>query len=106
MLAGSVSPWLQLAAEIALTHHERWDGEGYAGMAGEQIPLSGRIVALADVYDALIHIRPYKSAWPSDLAIEEVRSLSGSHFDPRVVGAFMEMVRNGEVESVGLAMAA
>ncbi|HLJ57316.1 MAG TPA: HD domain-containing phosphohydrolase [Chthonomonadaceae bacterium] len=106
ILAGSVSPWLQLAAEIALTHHERWDGEGYAGLAGDNIPLSGRIVALADVYDALTHLRPYKPAWPADRAIAEVRSLSGSHFDPRIVSAFMEIAASGEVEPAGLAMAA
>jgi putative two-component system response regulator len=97
ILSGSVSPWLQLAAEIALTHHERWDGQGYAGMVGEEIPLSGRIVALADVFDALVHVRPYKPAWPLDQAIAEICRLDGTHFDPRVVRAFMAMAESGEI---------
>jgi hypothetical protein len=72
-----------------MSHHERWDGEGYPGrMAGEVIPLVGRIVALADVFDALTHSRPYKAAQPVQLAAAEIRALSGSHFDPRIVDAF------------------
>ena len=81
---------LQLAREIALTHHERWDGSGYLhGLAGEDIPLAGRIVAVADVFDALTHDRPYKDAWPLDLAVEEIARLAGHNFDPRVVDAFL-----------------
>jgi putative two-component system response regulator len=91
LLAGSSSPWLQLAAEIALTHHERWDGTGYpAGLAGTDIALTGRIVAVADVFDALTHVRPYKPAWPVDEALAEIERQSGRQFDPCVVAAFRE----------------
>ena len=85
---------LSLAEEIALTHHERWDGAGYPrGLAGEQIPLAGRIVAVADVFDALTHARPYKSAWTVDEAVEEILRGSGSQFDPGVVDALAELHR-------------
>lgn len=89
LLAGSLSRTLRLAQRIALTHHERWDGGGYAGIVGENIPLSGRIVAVADVYDALIHRRPYKEAWDRDRAVAEIKAQSGSQFDPAVVDAFL-----------------
>ncbi len=93
ILAGSRSELLQVAEEIAVSHHERWDGTGYPhGLAGEDIPLSGRIVAVADVFDALTNSRPYKSAWPVWEAIEEIRALSGKHFDPAVVEAFLAVV--------------
>jgi putative two-component system response regulator len=89
MLAHSRSPLLQVAEHIALTHHEWWDGTGYpAGLRGDDIPLPGRIVAIADVFDALTHDRPYKRAKPLEMAIDEIRSLSGRQFDPRVVEAF------------------
>jgi len=92
ILAGSGSDVLQLAERIALSHHEWWDGSGYpAGLAGEQIPLCARIVALADVYDALTHTRPYKEAWPIDRSVAEIRALSGRQFDPRVVAAFEQL---------------
>jgi putative nucleotidyltransferase with HDIG domain len=90
MLSGSDSPLVQLAEEIALSHHERWDGTGYPkGLAGEAIPLSGRITAVADVYDALISERPYKHAWSKQNAIAEIVRLSGTSFDPAVVQAFL-----------------
>src|ERR1700677_2092081 len=90
VLSGSSSPVLQMATIIAATHHERWDGTGYpAGLAGEAIPLVGRVVAVADVYDALTHDRPYKSAWPPEQAIAEIRRAAGSQFDPRVAAAFL-----------------
>lgn len=89
ILSGSTSDVLQLASEIALTHHEWWDGSGYpAGLQGEAIPLSGRIVALADVYDALTHVRPYKRAWTVEQAVAEIHTLSGRQFDPQVVKSF------------------
>jgi putative two-component system response regulator len=89
MLANSRSPLLQVAERIALTHHEWWDGSGYlSGMRGDEIPLPGRIVAIADVFDALTHDRPYKRAMPLELALDEIRSLRGRQFDPRVVEAF------------------
>ena len=92
LLSGSSSPVLQMAAVIAESHHERWDGTGYPnGLAGEAIPLVGRIVAVADVFDALTHIRPYKSAWSVEDAIAEIRRTAGSHLDPRVVTAFLAM---------------
>jgi putative two-component system response regulator len=72
-----------------LTHHERWDGTGYPGrIAGEEIPLAGRIVAVADVFDALTHERPYKGAWPIERAVGEVVGQRGRQFDPQVVDAF------------------
>jgi len=87
-------PWiryLRLALNIALTHHERFDGSGYpAGLAGEQIPLCGRIVALADVYDALTSKRIYKPAFTHDVARSLILDESGKHFDPDVVEAFLQ----------------
>ncbi len=89
MLSGSQAPVLQLAEEIALTHHERWDGAGYPnGLDGDRIPIAGRVVAVADVFDALTHDRPYKRAWPLDAAIEEIISQRGRAFDAVVVDAF------------------
>lgn len=89
LLAGTDVPLLELAAEIALTHHERWDGLGYPrGLAGEAIPLSGRIVAVADTYDALTSARPYTRAWSRDEALAEIEASAGLQFDPQVVAAF------------------
>jgi putative two-component system response regulator len=89
ILSGSTSGVLCLGEEIALRHHERWDGSGYpAGLKGDAIPLSGRIVALADVFDALTHARPYKQAWPIDEAVAEICRLEVRQFDPAVVDAF------------------
>lgn len=82
--------FLQMARDIALTHHERWDGTGYpAGLVGEAIPLAGRIMALADVYDALTSKRVYKGAYPHETARSMIVAESGTHFDPRVVEAFL-----------------
>jgi putative two-component system response regulator len=92
VLGRSRSRLLQLSEEIARTHHERWDGSGYpAGLKGETIPLSGRIVAVADVFDAIIHKRPYKDASPPEQALAEITNLSGVHFDPQVVEAFTSL---------------
>jgi putative two-component system response regulator len=89
ILSGSGSRVLRLSADISLTHHERWDGSGYpAGLAGKEIPLCGRITAVADVFDALMHRRPYKEAWSLDAALAEIRDGSGRHFDPAVVDVF------------------
>jgi putative two-component system response regulator len=89
ILASARAPALRLAAEIARTHHERWDGTGYlAGLAGEEIPLAGRITALADVFDVLTHERPYKPSWDRDRALGEINNQAGRQFDPRVVEAF------------------
>jgi putative two-component system response regulator len=92
ILASAHAPVLRLAAEIARTHHERWDGSGYLlGLAGEAIPLAGRITAVADVFDALTHRRPYKPAWDTDDAVQEIRNQSGRQFDPDVVAAFLTL---------------
>lgn len=92
ILSGSHSPLLRLAEEIALTHHERWDGRGYPrGLSGEEIPLEGRIVAVADVFDALSHERPYKEAWPVEDAVTEILSQAGRQFDPGLVDAFSRL---------------
>jgi putative two-component system response regulator len=89
ILQGHDSELLRAAHEIALYHHERWDGAGYPhGLAGEAIPLYARIAAVADVFDALTMVRPYKWAWSTDDARREVVRLSGTHFDPAVVAAF------------------
>jgi putative two-component system response regulator len=89
ILSGSRSPLLSMAEEIAWSHHERWDGRGYGGLVGGEIPLYGRITAVADVFDALTHKRPYKEPWPLDEAIAEIHRQRGEQFDPRVVDAFM-----------------
>ena len=90
LLSGSNSETLQLAEVIALTHHEKWDGSGYPkGLRGEDIPIEGRIVAIADVFDALTSERPYKKAWTAEEAIAEIKRTGGSHFDPAVVEAFL-----------------
>ena len=90
MLEGSEIPLLQMSAEIARCHHERWDGQGYpAGLAGTDIPESARIVAIVDVYDAMVHERVYKPAIPEDEVLETLRAESGKHFDPRMVEVFL-----------------
>lgn len=109
ILQGSDVPVLQLAAEVALAHHEKFDGSGYpAGLKGEAIPQSGRIVALADFFDAVTMDRVYRPAFPDDKAFEMVREGEGTHFDPKVVEAFFsvadEIVKtrdqiNREIES-------
>lgn len=93
ILGGGQSPLLQLAEVVALTHHERWDGRGYPrGLSGEQIPLAGRIVAVADVFDALISERPYKRAWTRAAACAEIEASAGTQFDPNVVAVFLEIM--------------
>lgn len=85
------SPLLQLAKEVAITHHEKWDGSGYPnGLKGPDIPLASRIVAIADVFDALTSERPYKKAWSEEDAIGLLKSESGSHFDPDLITPFIE----------------
>ena len=89
ILSRSQAPLFELAAEVALNHHERWDGTGYPhGLAGESIPESARIVAIADVFDALASRRPYKDAWPVDVVIAKIKEGRGTHFDPAMVDAF------------------
>jgi response regulator RpfG family c-di-GMP phosphodiesterase len=91
LLTSSRSATVQLAEIVARTHHERWDGGGYpAGLAGEEIPLPARICAICDVFDALVSERPYKPAWPVPKALEEIKRLSGTAFDPRLVELFVQ----------------
>ena len=82
----------RLAKEIAYSHQEKWDGSGYPlGLSGERIPLSARLMAVADVYDALISKRVYKAAVSHDEAVEELRAGSGTHFDPNIIEAFLAL---------------
>lgn len=91
ILAGSDIPLLQLAEEIALTHHENWNGSGYPhGLAGDDIPTSGRIVAVADVYDALVHNRVYKPAFPEEEALSIMKTGRGRQFDSKVLDVFLD----------------
>jgi HD-GYP domain-containing protein (c-di-GMP phosphodiesterase class II) len=106
LLEGSPSPVVETGRLIALTHHERWDGTGYPqGLKGEEVPFVARLTAVCDVFDALISERPYKSAWPLDEALSEIKRQSGRHFDPELVRVFVqqypEIVRIVE-ESGGL----
>ena len=85
------SELLQLAKQIALTHHEKWNGSGYPNkLAGEEIPLPGRIVAIADVFDALTSVRPYKKAWTTEEAVALIEKEAGEHFDPVLVQLFLQ----------------
>jgi putative two-component system response regulator len=98
ILSGGASALLRMAETIALTHHERWDGNGYPhGVAGEKIPLPGRIVAVADVFDALAHARPYKPPFETAAAVAEIVDGRGRHFDPNIVDAFLELDHDGLV---------
>ncbi len=93
ILQQSDSRYIEQGAVIALTHHEKFDGSGYpTGIKGEKIPLVSRIIALADMYDALTSIRPYKPAWSSERAATHIKSLSGTHFDPDCVNAFFQQL--------------
>ena len=86
-------PMFRMAAEIALYHHEKWDGSGYPeGLSGTDIPESARLTAVADVFDALTMIRPYKSAWPVDKAVKTMQANAGSHFEPRLIEHFMDIL--------------
>jgi len=103
ILAGSRWPVLQMAQTIALTHHERWDGTGYPnGLAGESIPMEGRIVAVADAFDAMVRDRPYRKAMPMEEALEELLRQSGRQFDPGVAAV---MVRETQRSLMKLAHA-
>ena len=93
ILANSKSKILQVAEQIALSHHEKWNGKGYPlGLSGDDIPLAGRIVALADVFDALTSKRPYKNPFPVKVAIDIIKKERGQHFDPDVVDIFLENI--------------
>lgn len=103
LLGGSGFDLLESAAEIARTHHERWDGSGYpGGLGGEEISVSGRVVAVADTFDALTNRRPYKEAWAVEEAWAEIEAHSGTWFDPAVVKAFEEVLSKLGVRIVTL----
>ena len=93
ILASSKAPILQMAAQIARHHHERWDGAGYPDrLAGNAIPLAARIVAIADVFDALCTVRTYKPAWPQEKVLEHIAQGAGNHFDPALVPLFLSIL--------------
>lgn len=95
ILEGGKTALIQLAREIAAAHHEKWDGSGYPhGLRGEAIPISARIVAIADFFDALTHDRPYRKAWAIDRTLQEISSQSGKHFDPNLVSCFLDLPHN------------
>jgi putative nucleotidyltransferase with HDIG domain len=97
MLEGGKSRLLQMAEEIARTHHERFDGTGYPiGLVGTNIPLTGRVVAVVDMYDALLSERPYKRPWLRADALSEIKRVAGTHFDPEVVGIFLDVIEAEE----------
>ena len=103
-IVGCDSPLLQMARTIALTHHEKWDGTGYPlGLAGEDIPIEGRITAVVDVFDALSSVRPYKPAFPLDKCLAILEEERGKHFEPRIVDAFL--ARRQEVVAIQIAHA-
>ena len=93
LLAKSNIPQLRMAEEIARCHHEWWNGEGYPSkLAGKRIPIHARIVALADVFDALTHGRPFAKPWSMDRAIEEIKKRKGTQFDPELTDVFVELI--------------
>ena len=99
ILARSALPAADAARAIARHHHERWDGSGYPdGLAGEAIPLAARVAALADVYDALTHERPYKRAWPHGDAIAYIAGVRGTQFDPRLAELFLAMMAEASAD--------
>jgi HD-GYP domain-containing protein (c-di-GMP phosphodiesterase class II) len=97
VLAGGESDVLQAAERVVRSHHERWDGSGYPdGLRGSDIPLEGRLVAVADVYDVLVHERPYKESWTVEAAAKEIRRGAGTQFDPDIGRAFSELSPEAE----------
>ena len=91
----------EIARLVARSHHERWDGSGYPDhLAGSRIPLSARIVAVADVFDALISKRPYKDPWPPEAALQEIQRIAGAHLDPEIVHAFVELWNEGRIQHI------
>lgn len=100
ILADCTEPVMRMAREIALTHHERWDGNGYPnGISSEEIPICGRIVSVADAFDAMITERPYKKPMAVEDAINEIVSKQAKQFDPKVVAAFLTVMKSGHPET-------
>jgi putative two-component system response regulator len=104
ILSGSKFPILQMAEQIALYHHERWDGSGYYGLKGDEIPVEARIVAIVDVFDVITHARPYKDAEALETALEIVREEKGKQFDPGLVDVFCELQPAGGLQQLGEAL--
>jgi putative two-component system response regulator len=103
LLSKSAIPHMQMAEEIARYHHEWWDGSGYPGnLSGSAIPLAARITALADVFDALTHKRPYKIAWPIDAALDEIAQLKGAQFDPQLADLFVVLIGRLRIDHIDL----
>lgn len=100
ILAGSPAPLLRVAELIAYAHHERWDGRGYHGLAGDAIPIEGRIVAVADTFDALVNDRPYRAARPMAEALAEMARERGAQFDPAVLDAFLRLAERDGLDGV------
>jgi putative two-component system response regulator len=101
ILSRSDFPVMQVARQIALSHHERWDGGGYPqGLIGESIPLVARITAIADVFDALTHARPYKDAWSVERALDTIKRERGRHFDPALASVFLSVVGGSGFEKL------
>ncbi len=100
LLSGSKFAILQMAERIALHHHERWDGLGYYGLKGEEIPLEARIVTIADVFDVITHARPYKDSQSPEIAIEVIRQERGKQFDPKLVDVFTELHPSQDLEKL------
>ena len=99
LLAKSNIPQLRIAEEIARHHHEWWDGTGYPSkLSGKRIPIHARIVALADVFDALTHGRPFSPPWPMERAIEEIRKRRGTQFDPELTDVFLTLIEELRAE--------
>jgi putative two-component system response regulator len=104
ILAGDRFPLLKMAEQIALYHHEGWDGSGYLGLRGEAIPLAARIVAIADVFDVITHNRPYKAAQSCEKALEDIRRERGARLDPALTDAFLKMFASGDLENLDEAL--
>lgn len=86
-------PFLKPALDIPYAHHEKWDGSGYPrGLKGEEIPLAARIFAVIDVYDALTSDRPYRKAWSQERALQHIKAQAGTHFDPNIANAFLDLM--------------
>ncbi len=93
--------FLRPALDIPFCHHEKWDGSGYPrGLKGEEIPLSARIFAVVDVWDALCSVRPYRPAWPKEIVLQYIKEQAGKHFDPHIVRVFIEMIENVNIDEI------
>jgi HD-GYP domain-containing protein (c-di-GMP phosphodiesterase class II) len=97
--------YLHPALDIPYCHHEKWDGSGYpSGLKGEQIPLAARLFAVVDVWDALCSDRPYRQGWPHEKVLNHIRSLAGTHFDPKAVELFLEVINEDTKSTAQLAV--